>query len=274
MDKTSKISGFYKLAPGERLKKVAEFADLSEEEVKALSQSGSLDLSIADIMIENVIGTLSMPLGVATNFKINGKDYIVPMCTEESSVVAAASNAAKISRLKGGFSTESDEPVMIGQIQLIDVPNPNEAKEAILANKEKLLELAKQQDSILVKFGGGPKDITVKILDTDEGVMLRVHLMVDVRDAMGANAVNTMSEAVSSLLEQISGGKALLKIISNLAVHRLARAKAVFAKEALGGEEIVDKIVKAYAFAENDIYRCSTHNKGIMNGIIAVAIAT
>jgi hydroxymethylglutaryl-CoA reductase len=274
MDKSSKISGFYKLSPGERLKLVKEFAGLSDEEVELLSNSGSVDMGIMDIMIENVIGALVLPIGVATNFKVNGKDYLVPMATEESSVVAAASNAAKMARVKGGFQAKSTDPVMIGQIQLIDVDNPNQAKEKILESKERLLNLAEQQDSILVKFGGGPRDLTVKILDTDQGTMLRVHLMVDVRDAMGANAVNTMAEAIAPLLEELSGGKALLRIISNLAVRRLASAKAVFAKEVLGGEEVVDKILKAYAFAENDIYRCSTHNKGIMNGLIAVAMAT
>jgi hydroxymethylglutaryl-CoA reductase len=274
MDKTSKISGFYKLPPEERLKIVSEFAGLTEEETSLLSNCGDLDMKRADIMIENVIGTMSLPFAVATNFKINGKDYLVPMSTEESSVVAAASNSAKMARIKGGFQTESTDPVMIGQIQLVDVPNPNEAKEKILKNRDRLLELAKEQDSVLVKFGGGPRDLTVKILDTDKGTMLRVHLMVDVRDAMGANAVNTMAEAISGQLEELSGGKSLLKIISNLAVHRLAKARAVFAKEALGGEKIVDNILKAYAFAEADIYRCATHNKGAMNGIAAVALAT
>ncbi len=274
MTKTSKISGFYKLSPAERLKIIKDMLGLTSEETELLSNSGALDMGRLDIMIENVIGGITFPLGIATNFKINGKDYLIPMCTEESSVVAAASNAAKMARVNGGFQTESTDPVMIGQIQIVDVPNPTEAKERILENKERLLEIAKQQDSILVKFGGGPRDLTVKLLDTDQGVMLRVHLMVDVRDAMGANAVNTMAEAISSTLEEITGGRTLLKIISNLAVHRMAKAKAVFAKETLGGEKVLDNMLKAYAFAENDIYRCSTHNKGIMNGIIAVAMAT
>jgi len=274
MDKSSKIPGLYKLSPAERLKIVKDFAELSAEEAKLLGDPGGLDIKTLDIMIENVIGMVGLPLGVATNFKINGKDYLIPMAIEESSVVAAASNAAKMARVKGGFQTESTDPVMIGQVQIIDVQNPNDAKEAILKSKDRLLDLAKEQDSVLVKFGGGPRDLTVKILDTDQGPMLRVHIMVDVRDAMGANAVNTMTEAIAPVLEKLSGGTALLRIISNLAVHRLARAKAVFAKEALGGEEIVDNIIKTYAFAQSDIYRCATHNKGIMNGIIAVALAT
>ena len=272
--KTSNISGFYKLPPAERMKLVKEFSGLTDEEAQVLSNTGGLDLKTADIMVENVIGGLTLPLAVATNFKINGRDYLIPMAIEETSVVAAASNAAKMARLKGGFHTESTEPVMIGQIQLVGVPNPTDAKEKILKAKDRILFIAKEQDSVLAKFGGGPRDLTVKIIDTPQGQMLRVHLMVDVRDAMGANAVNTMAEAIAPLLEQLSGGKALLKIISNLAVNRLARAKAVFAKEAVGGPETVDRIVQAYLFAENDIYRCATHNKGILNGIIAVAVAT
>lgn len=273
MEKTSKISGFHELSPEERLKAVQEFSGLTDEEAALLANTGGLDMKTLDIMIENVIGVVSLPLGVATNFKINGKDYLIPMAIEETSVVAAASNAAKMARIKGGFQTESTDPVMIGQVQLVDVPNPNEAKERILANKARLLFLAKEQDSMLVKFGGGPKDITVKILDSDKP-MLRVHILVDVRDAMGANAVNTMAEAIAPILEELSGGKAILRIISNLAVNRLARAKAVFAKEAIGGEEAISRLLMAQTFAEKDIYRCVTHNKGIMNGIVAVAIAT
>lgn len=272
--KSSNISGFYKLPPAERMKLVKEYAGLTDDEAKVLSNTGGLDMGTADIMIENVIGVVGIPLGIATNFKINGKDYLIPMAIEETSVVAAASNAAKMARVKGGFTTESTDPVMIGQIQLVNVPSPNEAKEKILKSKDRILFIAKEQDSVLAKFGGGPRDLTVKILDTPQGAMLRVHLLVDVRDAMGANAVNTMSEAIAPMLEELSGGKALLKIISNLAVNRIVRAKAVFAKEAIGGPEAVDRMLKAQAFAESDIYRCATHNKGIMNGIIAVALAT
>jgi hydroxymethylglutaryl-CoA reductase len=273
-EKTSNISGFYKLPPAERLKVVKQLAELTDEEAALLGNTGGIDMNTVDIMVENVIGIVGIPLGVATNFKINGRDYLVPMATEETSVIAAASNAAKMARVKGGFHTESTDPVMIGQIQLVDVPDPEEAKEKILKSKDRILFIAKEQDSVLAKFGGGPRDLTVKILETEQGRMLRVHLMVDVRDAMGANAVNTMAEAIAPMLEELSGGKALLRIISNLAVNRLVRAKAVFAKETLGGEEAVDKIIKAYLFAKNDIYRCATHNKGIMNGIIAAALAT
>jgi hydroxymethylglutaryl-CoA reductase len=273
MEKKSGVSGFYKLSPKERLEIVKEFAGLTDEEAKIIGET-CLDIRDVDRMIENVIGTLELPFAVATNFRINGRDYLIPMAIEETSVVAAASNAAKMAGAKGGFQTESTEPVMIGQIQVVDVKNPNEAKKRILAGKERLLKLANEQDQMLVKFGGGARDVEVKVLDTEVGPMLRVHLLVDVRDAMGANAVNTMCEALSPLIEEITGGKALLRIISNLAVYRLARAKAVFAKEAIGGEAAVDRIVKAYLFAKNDMFRCATHNKGIMNGIVAVALAT
>jgi hydroxymethylglutaryl-CoA reductase len=225
-------------------------------------------------MIENVVGTTELPLGIATNFLINGKDYLIPMALEEPSVVAAASNAAKMARVKGGFRTSSTEPIMIGQIQLVDTVNPSEAKEKILAAKTQILAKANECDPILVKLGGGAKDVEVRVLDAQTGPMVIVHLLVDVRDAMGANAVNTMCEAVAPFIEEFTGGRVYLRIISNLATHRLARAEATFAKEALGGEEAVDGIIQAYALAAADPYRCATHNKGIMNGIIAIALAT
>ncbi len=272
--KKSSIPGFYKLSPEERLSIVKNFAGLTDEEARLLSDTGSLDMDTLNIIIENVIGVMGLPLGIATNFKINGRDYLIPMAIEESSVVAAASNAAKMARVKGGFYTESTDPIMIGQVQLVDIQNANDAKERIIQNKDRILDLAKEQDPVLVKFGGGPRDLKVKIIDTEQGPMLRIHLLVDVRDAMGANAVNTMAEAIAPVLEELSGGRALLRIISNLAVHRMAKARAVFAKEAIGGKDAVDDVIKAYLFALNDIYRCATHNKGIMNGIVAVAIAT
>lgn len=271
--KTSQISGFYKLTPEERLRIVKEFVGLSDEEADALKK-GALAIEQAARMIENVVGTMSIPLGIATNFLINGRDYFVPMATEEPSVVAAASNAAKMARVRGGFVTESTEPKMIGQIQITDVGNAIEARRNILKIKEKIIELANRQDSTLVKLGGGAKDLEVNIISTKQGKMVIAHLIVDCRDAMGANAVNTMCEAVAPLLEETTKGKALLKIVSNLAVHRIARASAVFAKEEVGGGEVVERILKAYAFAANDRYRCATHNKGIMNGITAVALAT
>ncbi len=271
--KSSRISGFYKLPPEERLKKVKEFSNLGEEEVEAISGRG-LSLEQADRMIENVVGTLELPLGIATNFLIDGKDYLIPMAIEEPSVVAAASNAARMARVRGGFITSATEPLMIGQVQLTGVKDPHGAKMDILSIKDKIIEKANEQDPILVKLGGGCKDIDVRVIDTKLGPMVVTHLLVDCRDAMGANAVNTMAEAVAPLIEEVTEGRVYLRIISNLAKFRLARAKAVFDKEAIGGEEVVDGILNAYAFAEADVFRCTTHNKGIMNGIIALTLAT
>ncbi len=274
MSKTSELPGFYKLSPAERLKFVQEFAGLGDEEVELLRKTGALELEQANRMIENVIGTTELPIGIATNFLINGKDYLIPMAIEEPSVVAAASNAAKIARPRGGFYTESTPPVMIGQIQLVDVKNPLKAKERILAEKERILAKANEQDPVLVKLGGGAVDLDVRIIETFLGPMTIIHLLVDVRDAMGANVINTMCETIAPMIEQLTGGRVFLRIVSNLATHRLARARAIFSKEALGGEEVVDGILQAYAFAAADPYRCATHNKGVMNGIVAVALAT
>lgn len=251
-----------------------EFAGLSEEEAELLRRTGSLELEQANRMIENVVGTTELPLGIATNFLINGRDYLIPMALEEPSVVAAASNAAKMARARGGFRTGSTEPVMIGQIQLVGVKDPFEAKENILRAKEKILAKANEQDPILVGLGGGAKELEVRVLDTQAGPMVVAHLLIDVRDAMGANVVNTMCEAVAPLVEDLTGGRAYLRIVSNLATQRMARAEAVFAKEELGGGEVVDGILQAYALAAADPYRCATHNKGVMNGIIAIALAT
>jgi hydroxymethylglutaryl-CoA reductase len=274
MRKISKLSGFYKLSPEKRLKIVRELAGLSKEEAELLRKTGALELKQANRMIENVIGTTELPLGIATNFLINNRDYLIPMAIEEPSVVAAASNAAKMVRPGGGFRTESTPPIMVGQIQLVDVKNPVEAREKILEAKERILAKANEQDPLLVKLGGGAKDIEVRVLTTHLGPMTIIHLLIDVRDAMGANVINTMCEAVAPLIEELTGGRVFLRIVSNLASYRLARAKAVFTKEALGGEEVIDGILQAYAFAAADPYRCATHNKGVMNGIIAVALAT
>lgn len=272
--KTSNYSGFYKLSPAERLNEVAEFAGLTEEEKATISDADSLDIEKADNMIENVIGRFSLPMGVALNFCINGKDVLIPMVTEEPSVVAAASNAAKMARKRGGFTTSSTGSIMIAQVQLIDIPDPNNARIRILENKEKIMEICNAKDPVLVKFGGGMKDLDVRVIDTEEGKMTIVHLKVDTLDAMGANAVNTMAEAVSPFLEEITGGKAYLRILSNFAVHRLARARVVVDAESLGGADVIDKIITAYHFAAADPYRAATHNKGIMNGIVPIVIAT
>jgi hydroxymethylglutaryl-CoA reductase len=215
---------------------------------------------------------MPVPLGVAVNFLINDKDFVVPMAIEEPSVIAAASNSAKICRMKGGFYATSTDPIMIGQIQIVGIEDAHRAKFEILSHKAEILKHANDQDPILVSLGGGARDLEVRIIDTFLGKMVITELFVDCRDAMGANAVNTMAEAVSPILEEISGGKVYLRIISNLAVKRLARAKGIFSKGGLGGEEVVDGIVNAYAFAAADPYRCATHNKGIMNGVTAARI--
>jgi len=262
----SDISGFYNLSIEERIKKIKEFANLNDEDIETLENG--LRLETANIMIENVIGMFKLPLGIATNFLINGKDYLIPMVIEEPSVVAAASHAAKLCRNSGGFKTHSNESLMIGQIQLI-TDNKEKAKSVIIKNINEIKKIANNKDSTLIKLGGGLKSI--EFLDVDEKT-LDVHIIVDVKDAMGANCVNTMCETIAPFIEKITSGRTLLKIISNLAVKRLVNAEAVWKKEVLG-EELIDGILEAYKFAEKNQYRCTTHNKGIMNSVDAVAIA-
>ena len=270
----SSISKFFEKTREERLDIIADFANLSAEELKILQSSdGGISFEKADNMIENAIGVFSLPLGVATNFKINGKDYLVPMVIEEPSVIAAASKGAKIARIRGGFEVTADQSYSTGQIQLLDV-DINSAVKKIQESKKEILELANSKSNTLSKMDKGAKKISCKEIDTPLGKMLIVELLIDVGDAMGANVTNTMCEAVSPLLETITGGRALLRILSNYSISRIAKAKAVFDKEAVGGEEAVDDIILAYQFADNDVYRAVTHNKGIMNGIIAVANAT
>jgi len=274
LTKTSRISGFYKLSPKERLEHVKAFAGLTDDEAKIVFSTGGLSMDQVNRMIENVVGVMPVPLGIAVNFLINGKDYLIPMAIEEPSVLAAASYAAKLARARGGFTASTTEPVMIGQIQVVGVEDPHHARITVLHAKDEILKHANEQDPILVSVGGGAKDLQVKVIDTVQGPMVIVEILVDCRDAMGANAVNTMSEAVAPLIERITGGRVYLRIISNLATKRLARAKVVIAKEAVGGEAVVDGIIQAYAFAASDPYRCATHNKGVMNGVSAVVLAT
>jgi hydroxymethylglutaryl-CoA reductase len=274
MTKSSVISGFYKLPPKERIAFIEDFAGLTEDEVRLLENTGSLPLDVADHMIENAIGVFPEPMGIGVNFQINGKDYLIPMATEEPSVIAAASYAAKMVRDGGGFHTSSTAPVMIGQIQVVKIKNGNVAKKKVLDAKTELLKKANDQDPVLNSFGGGAKDLEANIIETTMGQMLIVHLFVDCRDAMGANAVNTMAEAIAPIIEQLTDGHVYLRIISNLAVKRLAKAWCTVPKEALGGEKVVDGIVYASAFAAADPYRAATHNKGALNGIIAVVLAT
>ncbi len=272
--RSSRISGFYKLSIEERLKTVSEFADLTIEEIELLKNYGALDIETANRMIENVISTYQLPLGIAVNFLINNRDYLIPMVIEEPSVVAAASNAAKMTREGGGVYTMSTGPLMIGQVQLVKVPQPEIARLEILKRKEELLDIANQCDPVLVKLGGGARDLEVRIAETRVGVLLIVHLIVDVRDAMGANAVNTMAEAVAPRLASIANGSFRLRIISNLADRRIVRAWTKIPVEAIGGKDIAEGIMEAWAFADADPYRAATHNKGIMNGVDAVVIAT
>jgi len=269
---TSRISGFYKLPPSERLKAVVEQSGLGTEEASQVETGLTVDQ--ADKMVENVIGVFQVPLGIATNFLIDGREVLIPMATEEPSVIAAASNGARMARSSGGFSTSSTGPVMRAQIQITGLADPFAARQAVFLHKDELTQMANEKDPMLVKYGGGVKDIEVYVIESRVGPMVVVHLLVDCRDAMGANAVNTMAEALAPRLEEITGGKVYLRIISNLADKRLARAKAVFKAEDIGGHEVVDGIIQAAALAEVDPYRAATHNKGIMNGITAVVLAT
>ena len=279
MTRSSEVPGFYRRSIAERRAFVKEWAGLSDEEAKAYEFPPGVDPGLLDRMIENVVGVMPLPLGIATNFRINGRDYLVPMAIEEPSVVAAASNAAKVARAAGGFSAQSTAPVMIGQVQILDVPDPSTARHRILDRKAELLAAANAKDPVLVKFGGGAKDLEVRVVPSPRGTMVIVHLLVDARDAGGMNAVNTMCEALGPELARLAGGRTVLRIISNLAVHRLARAHATFpaaalATESATGPQVVDAILDAYAFAVADPFRCATHNKGIMNGISSVVIAT
>lgn len=272
--KSSRIEGFYKLPLEERVRIVADFSGLSKEEIELLLNFGNLPREIAERMIENVIGAMSYPFAVAMNFLINGKDYMVPMVIEEASVVAAASNAARMLRYGKGIIAEAGPQEMIGQVHLVNVSAPHSKILRIMEHKQEILEHAAQQDPVLVKLGGGPRDLEVRVVETSKGPAIVVHLIVDVKDAMGANAVNTMVEAIAPLLEKITGGQARLRIISNYATRRIVKAWARTPSENVGGLEIAKRIEEASILAEADPYRAVTHNKGIMNGIIAVALAT
>jgi hydroxymethylglutaryl-CoA reductase len=270
----SDISGFYKLSIDERLKLLANLVNLNKEEVKILKDLGYFTPTQIDTLIENVIGSYQLPFGLAFNFKINGRDYIIPMVIEEPSVVAAASNAAKMARKHGGFQSEEVKSIMISQIQLTKLNDIEVAKKALEKNKKSILKIANEQDPVLNNLGGGAQDIEIREINTNKGKMIILHLLVNVLDAMGANVVNTMAEAISPYIEEICGGKIYLRIVSNLATHRLARSRATFDKELLGGKEVIEGILKAYEFALADPYRATTHNKGIMNGIVALSLAT
>ena len=278
--KGSRIPGFYNLSLDARLAKLAQRGDLSLDDMAALSGQAGLTAEQADHMVENVVGMHALPLGIALNFIVNGREVLVPMVIEEPSVVAGASFMAKLARLGGGFIAQADPPEMIGQIQLLCVADIPAAIRVIHDQKERLLTEISNVDPVLKRLGGGPRDLEVRLIeDSPIGAFLVVHLIYDVRDAMGANTVNTAVERLSPLLETVSGGKAHLRILSNLADHRLARAQCTITLTELAfgdyqAEDVRDGIIAAWAFAVADPYRAATHNKGIMNGIDPVVIAT
>jgi len=276
----SRLPNFRALTPADRLGVIAKAASLTPEEQQLLARPGALALDRADGMIENVIGTFELPMGVAGNFQVNGRDVLVPMAVEEPSVVAAASYMAKLARECGGFETSSTRPLMRAQVQVLGLTDPHGARLALLRERERILTLANSRDKVLIELGGGCQDIDVHVFaDTPRGPMIVLHLIVDVRDAMGANTVNTMAEAVAPLVEAITGGSVRLRILSNLADLRLARARVRLTPQVLdtqerSGAEIIEGVLDAYTFAAVDPYRAATHNKGIMNGIDPVIVAT
>lgn len=271
---SSRIGGFHKLAIPARIDAVAQFAGLSDDDKAHLLNTGNLPAELADHLIENVIGTMNIPVGIATNMKIDGRDRLIPMATEESSVVAAVCNAARQCYDHGGFITSMSGTEMIAQIQLTQVSDPQHARIRILEHKEEIRTLCDACDPILVKLGGGFRDLEVRVIDTRGGTMVITHLIVDTRDAMGANAVNTMAEKIAPQIAAWTGGQTNLRILSNLADRRLARARCVWRTADIGGEAVRDGMLAAYHFAAADPYRAATHNKGIMNGVSAVVLAT
>lgn len=274
-DQTKKFSGFYKKTSEERLGIVKDFIPtLSDEDINLLLKTGSIELTTVNRMIENAVGVIPVPFGLGVNFLINNKLYVVPMAIEEPSVVAAASSAAKLTLSTGGFQTSSTEQIMIGQVQILDLSHPEKAQNVLLANKKKILEVANTNHPTLLERGGGARDLRVKIIDTRVGKMVICEILADCQDAMGANTMSAMAEETTPLIEELTGGRVLLRILSNLSDLRLARASCLIPKDKLGGEQIVDNIVAACAFAEADPYRATTHNKGVMNGVSAVILAT
>jgi hydroxymethylglutaryl-CoA reductase len=275
---SSRIPRFYRLDVGRRHQELAQRFDLSDEELVLLRGAGADGVAIADKMVENCIGVLRLPIGLGLNFQVNGQDYVVPMVVEEPSVVAAASNMARIIRASGGFVARATESLMIAQVQVLAIDDPLRSRDAIEAATGRILDAANKRHPNMVARGGGAKSLEVRLLDSEPG-MLVVHLLVDCRDAMGANIVNDMAEGVAPLIEEVSGGRVRLRILSNLADRRLARAHCRIREDLLGrqgreGSAVAEGVVEAYRFAAADPYRAATHNKGVMNGIDAVAIAT
>lgn len=278
MDNATPLAGLYKLSQAERLQRVVEYAELTPDELAALTTG--LSVEQAEVMIENVVGRYTLPFGLATNFLLNGSEVVVPMVVEEPSIVAGVSFAAKLARAGGGFKTSSSEPVMIGQVQILDLTDLAEAEASLKAAEAELLAAANEHHPTIQKLGGGAKSIECRPLpDTPAGPMLILHLLYDCRDAMGANAVNTAAESVAPLVERITGGRVNLRILSNLTDRRTARAECLIpveqlARDGVPGEQVARAIFEAWAFAAADPYRAATHNKGVMNGVDAVALAT
>lgn len=271
---TSRISGFHKLCIDERIARITTFSGLGEVHRDQLAIPSNIDRHLADHMIENMVTTIAIPVGIATNMKVDGCDVLVPMATEESSVIAAVGNSARQCYESGGFETSISGTDMIAQIQLLDIPDPMRARLVILEQKAEIERICNACDPILVRLGGGFRDLDVRLIDTPLGTMVITHIVVDTRDAMGANAVNTMAERLAPHLARWTGGRALLRILSNLADRRLVRARATWPCAAIGGARVRDAMIAAYHFADNDPYRAATHNKGIMNGVSAVVLAT
>lgn len=272
--KSSRLSGFYQLGRDERLAQIQAFSGLDDASVQALKDSSALPFELLDRLVENAIGGFTVPVGLATNLIIDGRDVLVPMATEESSVIAAVGNTARQCRSTGGFVTSISGTEMIAQVQIVKLSDPWAARAKVLEHKEDIAKICNDCDPVLVKLGGGFKDLDVRIVDARSGPMVVVHLIVDTRDAMGANAVNTMAETLAPQLAAWTGGKHHLRILSNLADRRVARARAVWKAQDIGGAEVVEGIILAADFADADPYRAATHNKGIMNGVSAVALAT
>ncbi len=276
----SRLENYRNLEPAERVAILAGAVGLTDDERALLSSPGALPLNRANGMIENVVGTFELPFGVATNFQVNGRDYLVPMAVEEPSVVAAASYMARIARGCGGFETSSTLPIMRAQVQIVGLTDPYGARMRLLAARDEIVSAANAKDKVLISLGGGCRDIEVHVFPTTpRGAIVVMHLLVDVRDAMGANTVNTMAETVAPIVERVTGGTVRLRILSNLADLRIARARVSLTPEALAtsefsGQRMIDGILDAYTFAAVDPYRATTHNKGIMNGIDPVVVAT
>ncbi|MFH1786014.1 MAG: hydroxymethylglutaryl-CoA reductase, degradative [Candidatus Micrarchaeota archaeon] len=268
----TELSGFYKLNVDERISKIKKIANLTDDEVRLLLNSGALELEKADKIVENVIGAVHIPMGLGLNFVINGKEVIIPMAVEEPSVIAAACKAAKLT-LPEGFKAEAEDSIMIGQIQVVSVKDSNQAVKNIELNRQKIMEIAHEYMKPHERYGCGAKKFEVKKLETDRGEMIIVEFQILVGDAQGANMVNTVLENVAPVLVELTEGKVRLRIISNLADKRKTKATAVWKKTVIG-EEAIEGILDAYEFAKVDVYRCATHNKGIMNGIDAVVLAT